>query len=75
MNDKIFILKTITSENQLILTTPWFGIDLDNKDLNFTQILTHFNTILILKDVPSDWRGYRIEIELKPSLGFPNAIN
>jgi hypothetical protein len=34
-----------------------------------------FNQILVLKDVPAEWKGTKLTVPMNPALGLPNNKN
>ena len=57
------------------LLTPWKGVKLQSELVDLSYIRQMFNTVIIAKDYPSDWKGVKVNAILCPALGLPSNKN
>jgi hypothetical protein len=57
------------------LKSPWFGVKFQQKFYTIDEIKSMFNQILVLKDVPAEWKGTKLAVPMNPALGLPNNKN
>ena len=83
----MFIIKSIECDDpeaedktySLKLINPWANYQtkkLEGSDfwpLTFRQFIDQFNNLVIIKEFPKTWRGYRLVNNLCPSLGGPEG--